>query len=200
MNQLRWLQFGGVVMGVTAVLLISLITSGMFDPKPVGELAQTWPPLTLTIPAQEEQITWLPELLPASNFSLHTTLTYQSGEPDGGAGIVLATDCANIIIVLSPLGYATIQQQPLPAVHCPLLTDFPWQPWPHVRTGTQANQIWANIEDGQMQVRINRELLWAGEMTFKPERIGIYGESWGTDAASATAVYHFSQIQLFQSN
>jgi hypothetical protein len=185
MNQLRWLQVGGVVMGVTAVCLIALIASGMFDPKAIGEPVQTWENKRVTAVAHQQNITWLPGQLPPGNFSLRATLAQQSGEPDSGAGMLLANDCANIIIALSPLGYATIQQQPL-------ITGFPWQPWPHVRTGSQPNEIWVDVEDGQMEVRINRELLWAGESPFIPERVGIYGESWGMDA-----VYNFQQIQLF---
>ncbi len=192
MKQMRWLRFGGVMLGVTAVLLLLLIALGIFDPKPVGDLTTTAVPHTLTIPAKQQEIHWLPEPLPPGNFTMRATVAHQSGELDSGAGLVLSGECGYLTIAVSPLGYATIYDTPLHTTHCSLLTEIPWQPWPHVKTGSEPDELWLDFADGQMRIRINRELLWTGDAPFQPVQMGLYGESWGD-----TAVFHFQKIELF---
>ncbi len=191
---MRWLRVGSGVLGLTAVLLLLLIAIGVFDPHPVGELVWTAVPHTLTIPPGEQHIFWLAQPLPVGDFTVRTTVRHQSGELDSGAGVVLGDGCTAVIIALSPLGYVTIYQtasithtcSPI-TDHRPPITGLPWQPWPHVRTGEAANELWVTVADGQMRVRINRELLWAGDIPIQPTQMGWYGESFG-----GTAVYHFS--------
>lgn len=187
--------------GVTAVLLITVIASGLFDPKPMGEKLWTQTNLLQTVFAQEPQITWLPDELPSGNFTIRATVAHQSGEPDSAAGIVLGNECANVIIAIAPLGYATIQQTPAHTENCPPITDYhlpitemPWQPWPHVHSGEEPNEIWIDVEEGQMQVRLNRELLWVGDAPIQPTQLGLYGESFGE-----TTVYQFPHITLYTS-
>lgn len=198
MRQMTVLRVGAVVLALTAVSLFLLIALGVFDPKPVGELAGTAAPQTLAISPGEQTIRWLPEPLPADDFTVRATVTHQSGELDSGAGLVLTDGCTAVIVALSPLGYATIHQTPPTTAHCPLLTahrplptELPWQPWPHVRPGDAANEIWLDVVDGQMRVRLNRELLWAGELPIRPTTVGIVGESFGD-----TAVFHFSPLEF----
>lgn len=198
MRQIVWLRVGAVVLALTAVLLISLIALGLFDPQPVGELSWTAVPQTLTIPPGEQTIVWLPEPLPSGNWSVRATITHQSGELDSGAGLVLGDGCTAVIIALSPLGYTTIQQTPptttycsLPTVHRSLPTALPWQPWPHVRLDDAANEIWLDVVEGQIRVRLNRELLWAGDLPIQPTTVGIVGQSFGD-----TAVFHFSPLDF----
>lgn len=189
-----WLRVGAGLLALTAVSLFLLIALGLFDPKPVGEQARPAVPHTLTIPPGEQRTFWLPEPLPAGDFTVRTTVRHQSGELDSGAGVALGDSCTAVIIALSPLGYATIHQitptatgcLPLTA-HRSLPTILPWQPWPHIRPGEAANEIWVTVADGQMQVRLNRELLWAGDAPIQPTQVGWYGESFG-----GTAVFHFS--------
>ncbi|MBX3056856.1 MAG: hypothetical protein KF770_10325 [Anaerolineae bacterium] len=191
-----WLRVGAVVLLLTAVSLFLLIALGVFDPKPVGELAGTAVPHTLAIPPGEQTIRWLPEPLPAGDFTVRATVTHQSGELDSGAGLVLTDGCTAVIVALSPLGYTTIHQTPPTTDHCSPITDYrlpitelPWQPWPHVRPGDAANEIWLDVVDGQMRVRLNRELLWAGDLPIRSTTVGIVGESFGD-----TAVFHFSPL------
>lgn len=188
---MRWLRLGVVVLGLTAVLLLLLIALGLFDPKPEGEFVATAVPQTLTIPPQDRQIVWLPESLPPDNFTIRTTITHQSGELDSGAGLILGDGNTAVIIAISPLGYVSVQQnKPITDYRLPI-TEFPWQPWPHVRPGNAANEIWVDVVEGRMQVRMNRELLWAGDVLIQPTTAGLYGESFG-----GTAVFHFSGLVL----
>lgn len=195
-----WLRLGAVVLGLTAVSLFLLIVWGTFDPKPIGELTGTAGPHTLTIPPQDQKIVWLPEMPPSGNFTVRATIKHQSGELDSGSGLALGDGCTAVIITLSPLGYVSIRQNslitnnPLPYMkwsHSDI-TEMPWQPWPHVHTGSDPNEIWLDVEDGQLRVRINRELLWTGDLPFQPTQAGLYGESFGD-----TAVFDYQQIMLF---
>ncbi|NJN55219.1 MAG: hypothetical protein HC804_10945 [Anaerolineae bacterium] len=192
MTKMVGLRGGGGVLGVTAVLLFLLVALGTFDPQPVGKLAWTSAAATQTAPRLEKQISWLVEEIPLGDFTIRTTVTHESGELDSGAGLVFGDEGTAVIIAISPLGYVTIQQdEPITADRLPM-TEMPWQPWPHLKTGSEANELWVDVVDGQMRVRINRELLWSGAAPFQPTQLGLYGESFGD-----TAVFHFQQIELF---
>lgn len=192
MTQMRWLRWAAVILGVTAVLFFLLIALGVFNPQPLGQQTWTAEPLTLMIPAADRQITWLAEPLPTGSFTVRGMVIHQSGELDSGAGLVLADEDTAVTIAISPLGYVTIQQtEPITDFRI-LNSEMPWQPWPHVHTGSEPNEIWVDMDDGQMRVRINRELLWTGDLPFQPTRAGVYGESFG-----GTAVFDFQQITLF---
>jgi len=192
MTQMRWLRWAVVLLGLTAVLLFLLIGLGLFDPRPLGQQTWTAEPLTLTIPADDRQITWLPEPLSPGRFTIRGKVIHQSGEGDSGAGLVLADEDTAVVIAISPLGYVTIQQTPPITDNRLPITEMPWQPWPHVHTGSEPNEIWLDVVDEQMRVRINRELLWTGDLPFQPTRAGVYGQSFGD-----TAVFDFQQITLF---
>ncbi|MCL4261941.1 MAG: hypothetical protein KJ069_01930 [Anaerolineae bacterium] len=197
MRQMVWLRVGVGVLGLTAVFLLLLIALGVFDPQPVGEQSWTAEAYTMSVPPQAKELVWLPESLPSGKFTVRATVSRQSGELDSGAGVALGDGCTAVVIAISPLGYTTIHQTPptaptaahcsLPTAHRSLLTPLPWQPWPHIHPGDAANEIWVDVADGQMQVRLNRELLWAGDAPIQPTRVGWYGESFGD-----TAVFHFS--------
>jgi len=192
MTQMRWLRWAAVLLGLTAVLLFMLIALGLFDPQPLGQQTWTARPITLTILAADRQITWLPEPLPTDSFTVRGTIIHQSGELDSGAGLVLADEDTAVIIAISPLGYVTIQQNEPITDYRLLNTEMPWQPWPHVHTDSEPDEIWLDVADGQMRVRINRDLLWTGDLPFRPTRAGVYGESFGD-----TAVFDFQEITLF---
>ena len=49
---LKWAAAG---LAVTAVTLLLLILSGIFDPKPIGQPVWTAEPMQMTIPADENQ-------------------------------------------------------------------------------------------------------------------------------------------------
>ncbi len=183
MIQLRFLKAAVIVLLVTAVSIVLLIARGTFDPKPVGHLVWQDKRPTMTVPTRTKQIEWLDQPVPDEPFSVRLTAVFQEGATDSGYGLTLGDETQNLLIAVSPLGYATIQQSGNAL--------FPWQPWPHVHTQNTPNEIWLDWVDGQLSVRLNRELLWVGEIENPGGFLGLYGESF-----AETAVFDFQGIQL----
>lgn len=187
---MRWLA--GLLL-ITAVILVLLIALGTFDPKPVGSWQRELPLSPQTIEAGTQSIFWLAQDTPAQNYSLRLMTAHQSGETDVLYGLVIGDDEAYWVTAVSPLGYAAVWQQQPPATSYQLpatIHHFPFQTWPHVRPDT--NEIWLDVVDGRATVRINRELLWQGEVASAFGRIGLWGESFG-----GTAVIDFQSLQIF---
>ncbi len=181
---MRLLKLGAVLLWGTAVFLITLIATGTFDPQPVGAKVWSQSLQTIAIPAKTQKMTWLDERIPKQSFSVRLTAVLTAGDLDSGYGLALGNDDNALIIALSPLGYATIEQNGQ--------TLLPWQPWPHVKTGNGCNEIWVEWVDEQLMVRVNRELLWAGEVEMPAGNLGVYGESFVD-----TAVVEFREIELY---
>lgn len=167
-----------------AVLLISLIASGVFDPKPVGTRQTTLPATRLPISQVGQTIRWLDEPLPEGDFSVRGTAVLQSGTPDSGVGLALGSDAEAFVVAVSPLGYVLVQQAGEPLL--------PWQPWPHVRPDDTANEIWIDVRGEAITVRLNRELLWQGNYSLSTRSLGLFSEGFGE-----TAVYTFPILELF---
>lgn len=166
-----------------AVLLISLIASGVFDPKPVGTRQTTLPATRLPISQAGQMIRWLDEPLPEGDFSVRGTAVLQSGNPDSGVGLALGNDEQAFVVAVSPLGYVLVQQAGEPLL--------PWQPWPHVRPDDTANEIWIDVRGEAITVRLNRELLWQGNYSLSTRSLGLFSEGFGE-----TAVYTFPILEL----
>ena len=150
-----------------AVFLIILIATGVFDPKPVGERQTILPVASLTVNQPGQTIHWLEAPLPAGDFSVRGTAVFHSGSPDSGAGLALD----EFVVAVSPLGYVLVQQADEPALA--------WQPWPHVQLNDPPNEIWLDRRGNQLTVRLNRELLWQGQVELKQRRLGLFGENFG---------------------
>lgn len=168
----------------TAVFVIILIALGLFDPKPVGTLQTTLPEATLSVNNPGQTIQWLPDPLPQTDFSVRGTAVWQSGSQDSGIGIALGNLEHNLVVAVSPLGYVLIQQNGEAVL--------PWQPWPHVQFGEMPNEIWLDVRGERVTVRLNRELLWQGEISLLDCRLGLFGENFGE-----TAEFNFSTVQIF---
>jgi hypothetical protein len=168
----------------TAVFLIILIATGVFDPKPVGERQTTLPAATLTISQPGQTIQWLDTALPAGDFSVRGTAVYQSGNPDSGIGLALGGGEDAFVVAISPLGYVLVQQAGEPIL--------PWQPWPHVQPEDAPNEIWIDVRGEEVTVRLNRELLWQGDYLLSTRSLGLFGERFGE-----TAVYTFPTLEIF---
>ncbi len=175
----------------TAVL-ITLILSGVFDPKPIGLPAWDVEPGEVQVAAGGELVEWLqnaPTLPPA--YTLRLTAALVSGENDSAYGLAIGGADERLTIAVSPLGYVMIEQGGEPIL--------PWQTWPHVRTGEQTNEIWLDVRPSgainQLTVRLNRELLWSGELEWSGKEIGLTAESFGE-----TAVINFQRLELFHPN
>lgn len=188
----RWLRRLTVLALGTAVILIIFIAAGTFDPKPVGELQWQRPLTPQTIAAGSQQIIWLEPTTPANAYSLRLSTTHQSGETDVLYGLVIGDEENYLVTAVSPLGYAAVwEQSPLTINHLPLTIHHSlFQPWPHVRP--DENEIWLNVVDGRVTIRINRELYWSGSVETSQGQIGLWGESFGE-----TAVIDFPTLHLY---
>ncbi len=167
-----------------AVILIVLIISGVFDPKPVGKRQTTLPAAALTINQPGQTIRWLDAALPAGDFSVRGPAVLQSGSPDSGVGLALGRDAEAFVVAVSPLGYVLVQQAGEPVL--------PWQPWPHVRPDDTPNEIWIDVRGETITVRLNRELLWQGNYNLSTRSLGLFGEGFGE-----TAGYSFPSLEIF---
>jgi hypothetical protein len=168
----------------TAVFLIILIASGVFDPKPLGERQTSLPEISLIVSKPGQTIMWLDETLPVGDFSVRGTAVHQSGSLDSGVGLALGDENNQFIVAVSPLGYVLVQHDDTAVL--------PWQPWPHVQLEDKPNEIWIDVQGEEITVRLNRELLWQGTYSLPTRNLGIFGESFG-----GTAVYTVSTLEIF---
>jgi hypothetical protein len=99
-------------------------------------------------------------------YSVRLTAAYAGGETDSGYGLAVGNNEAALVVAVSPLGEAAVWQTVAGEDEPRYL--LPWQPWPHVQQGIAPNEIWLDVaeDDDLMRVtaRINRELLWEGEV------------------------------------
>ncbi|MFQ5398747.1 MAG: hypothetical protein ACE5E7_04025 [Anaerolineae bacterium] len=198
-GQVRWLMRWGVLLLAGAAAVIVLIASGAFDPKLLGPKQWSQALGAEYIPSQSRQIQWLKESTPHASYTIRLTAAHQSGEVDAGYGLVIGQDAHYLAIAVSPLGYVAIWQEEAgiadPASsYAPFPSTFfvPWQTWPHVLQGGAMNELWVDVVDGRVTVRINRELLWSGEIADVSGEVGVLGESFG-----GAAVVDFQKIELF---
>jgi hypothetical protein len=183
--RVRWLRFWrwtAVALFGSILLLVWLIGSGWLDPKPVGSLRWQKVLPAQAIAAGSPEIVWLEEVTTA-DYSVRVRAVHQSGERDIMYGLVLGREGDYLVAAVSPLGYVGLWQGDQ--------MILPLQPWPHVHHGSEPNEIWVDVENGQVTVRINREILWEGTVAVAG-RVGVMSESWGE-----TAVIQFESIQLF---
>ncbi|MCA9999014.1 MAG: hypothetical protein KDE56_24795 [Anaerolineales bacterium] len=194
-----FLRLTAVFLLLTILLLVGFIASGWGDPQPLGELVQTVQPGTMTILARGDQVMWLETKPLGERFSVRLTAVFQTGQRDIGYGLLLGTPHTTTALQLSPLGDLTLQQSPISNLHSPFsnphspIPILPWQPWPHVRS--DHNEIWLDVDGDHWTVRVNRELLWVGEVAERVERVGVVGEGFG---GKETAVVTFPSLELFE--
>ncbi len=174
----KWIWWGSGVLLATAVLLIALIASGLFDPQPIGSVLWTAQPVPLTLSGPERTVNWLGAPVVPAAYSMRLATNHFSGEQDVVYGLVIGS----LWVGVSPLGYVEVLDGETAVL--------PLQPWPHV-TAT-ANEIWIDVQGGMATIRINRELLWTGETAVSGSQLGVWGQSWGE-----TAVIHFPSVTLY---
>ena len=200
----RWLRWTAVLLLLAAVIAILLMAAGAFDPRPIGAEQRQRLLAAETIPAHSRRLVWLDQPLPGPPYTIRLTAAYQGGEPDIGYGLVLGTNQQHLAVALSPLGYVAIwqamsKQMPLNSDGSqPSTFTLPWQPWPHVRGGIEANELWLDVDrtgastNDRVTVRVNREWLWSGEVEMLEGQVGLWIESFGE-----AAVVDFQRLQLF---
>ena len=136
-----------------------------------------------TVNAGMTEIQWLAQPIPADDFSAQLTAEFVEGGLDSDYGLILGDEQTHLVVAVSPLGYATIEYDSN--------IIFPRQPWPHVKGGSEPNEIWLNRIDGELSVRLNRELIWVGEVERFEGNFGLYGKSF-----AETAVIDFITIEI----
>ncbi len=173
----------GLILGGVA-LAVTLIAAGAFDPRPVGPLQASEQPGKRTLPAAGEAAfsqpaPWAGGSVPA-RFSARLTAALADGETDSAYGLTLTNGDAQLLLAISPAGYLTIREtrdsEP-PAYH------LPWQTWPHIRSGTQANELWLDVTQtnagAEVTAWVNRERLWSGATDWTPRDTGLWLGSFG---------------------
>lgn len=179
------LRVAAIIILLAAVATIGLIAAGAFDPKPYGLLAAVEQPGPQTAHGAGETVTPLdvPWPDPPDRFSIRLTAAHTDGEADSGYGLTLGDGGDQLGVALSPLGYVSVWEEGTGAEP---VARLPWQPWPHARPGTDANEIWLDVDqsgDGTaVTVWINRELLWRGEVDFTPRQASLYHITYGEPA------------------
>jgi hypothetical protein len=180
------------LVGGTAVILM-FISAGVNDPKPMGDLVVERPLFPQLVAPQSPPVTWLDEPILDGNYSVRLTAAQEAGDTgqgmDIGYGLVLGNDDNYLAVAVSPLGYLSVWQEMAQETE----TILPWQTWPHVARNVAVNEIWLDMDStNQLTIRINRELLWQGEIVPVTGKIGVIGESLGE-----TAVVDFQLLEIF---
>jgi hypothetical protein len=192
--QKHWLRGTAICLLTIFCVTLLIIASGVFDPKPIGTVQPSLYPGEQTIGAGAEEVHWLDVSLAGGKGSVRGTAVFLSGEQDIQYGLIIGEPDQYVQVVASPLGYVAIskliinQQFTIPDSSY----LFPFQPWPHVHTGAALNEIWVEWDEGNMTVRINRELVWEGEVGIDPRSVGLVVRSYGE-----TAVVDFQTVELF---
>lgn len=191
-----WVRSSLVFLLVATVLGITTITAGFFDPKPLGRHISHFTLSSHEIASRSLQIWWLDIPKSKNSMTLRLTAKLQDGELDSGYGIALGGQAASLIVAVSPVGYLSVYELNKINGDFEIARQFiPWQTWPHVNKKTEQNEIWVDIEGGYAtSIRVNRELLWQGNILLPADDIGLYGESFGESATFAyIALEQFSE-------
>lgn len=160
---LRLVSLG--LLGLAALVAV-LIVAGAFDPRPLGPLLRSDTPGISSLPATGA--TTLPQSAPwatlPNRYSIRLRAAYVDGQVDIGYGLAQGDERGRLVVAVSPVGYVSVWEERGGQT----ITYVPWQPWPHVRTGPAENEIWLDVatsgEHSQVTARVNRELLWQGEI------------------------------------
>lgn len=185
----RWLNWSIVLVLAAAVVMIALISSGVFDPKPVGKSLGTTPLELVELKAESHHLEWLDIPAPSDSYSLRLTAALAGGDLDSAYGLALGGEGQYLVAAVSPTGYVSFwwqQGQQLEKI-------IPWRTWPHVRHGLEANEIWLDVVHGNLaSIRTNGEILWQGEQPVAGQGIGLWTETF-----ARPATFDFESLELF---
>ena len=182
----RSLRWAAAALLVIAVSLVALIAGGAFDPRPLGPLVQRDNPGPRALPGPGEAS--FPLVAPFSGawpnqYSVRLTAAQTGGDLDSGYGLALGDKTNALVVAVSPLGYVAILRTGMDGTPAYVL---PWQTWPHVRPEAAPNEIWLDVERGdgptRVTVRINREVLWRGEVEALSDGAALWLAGFGGPA------------------
>ena len=174
----RGLGLAAVLLLLSAIAAIGLISAGVFDPRPTGDVANRRDLSAQEIPGGETQLTWHETSVAGSTFTVRLSAAWATGEQDVGYGVVVGEQEGHLAAAVSPLGYAAVWMTQ--AGRREML--FPWQLWPHVHRGSETNEIQIQVEDDSVHVRVNRERLWEGQTKPQGAAVGLLAQSFGQGA------------------
>lgn len=180
----RWIT-GVAALG--ALLLVGAIALGLFDPLPTGDPSWSGVPVTASL-KRTPAILWQEAPLPSEHGHLRLPLTLVAGDPDLGAGLVLGGREAWLGVAVSPLGYVRVWEDTPEGV----VEHLPWQPWPHVQPGMAPNNVDVSYKGQRVEVFLNRERLWAGDLPVEATSVGFWGVAYG-----GPATVRLGPLQLF---
>lgn len=179
----RAINLLAVLLLISLVLAVALSATGYLDPIKEGELIWQGSPGSLQIAPGSTEVRWLYDDLNQSPVAFRLSASLSAGEADSAYGLLLGQEDGAIAVLLSPLGYAAVSQQPYPANSGAKNFYLPWQTWPHVRRGEQENELYVVQDGNTLTVRVNREWLWEAQGIERITRMGIIGESFNDAAA-----------------
>ena len=141
-------------------LMVLLVMSGMFDPKPIGTLAETLQPGAVS---GQRWLTTVPDTFAArmmiDSAEIESAILY--GTPDEHIAIAIGTDGYLALWQASPAGVEYL---------------YPWQTWVHVRS--DSNEIWIDMQPEKWTIRVNREVFYEGEplVAVSGRELGVMGD------------------------
>ena len=192
-NSWRWVRISATLLLVIIAVGIITISAGFFDPKPIGDLQNTYQLNPLSVDARSSLTHWLDEPSVAGTGTFRLKAAFDQGEVDSSYGLAIGSKQDRVIVALSPAGYLTIQRwsdnngQTTEIDHI-----LPWQTWPHIRPQNSENEIWVDIEgDFLTSIRINQELLWQEKIPLRGNQIGLTAQSFGEQAS-----FNFLSLEL----
>lgn len=185
----RWLNWSAVLIFSGAVIMIALISAGVFDPEPIGRLQAALPLQLVDVGREGQRLGWLDRMAPASDYSLRLTAALAGGDQDSAYGLAVGDEAHYLAAAFSPTGYVAFWRQDGDARE----KIIPWRTWPHVRPEFEANELWLDVEDGHLTaIRTNREILWQGQQALTGRSIGLWAETFAGPAS-----FDFRQLEIF---
>ncbi|MFW6063439.1 MAG: hypothetical protein ACOC9V_04610 [Chloroflexota bacterium] len=186
----RVLGVAAVLLLVGAVLAISVISAGLFDPQPAGPEQERLPLQPQALVAGERRDRWLEGTDVAAPFTARLTAALVEGDVDSAYGLTVGQPQHSLTVAVSPTAYAAVWRTTAEGQEEMLM---PWQPWPHVNQDRQTNEIQIDVQEGQVTARVNREILWQGAADGLRGGVALHAESFGR-----AATVDFQELVLFQ--
>lgn len=184
-----WLKWAILLATVGAAVMISLISAGVFDPKPIGDRLGQYSLQQVELGSRTSHLEWLDKSAPASDYSLRLTAALADGELDSAYGLALGDEDHYLVVAFSPVGYVSFWRQDGDR----LVKLIPWRTWPHVNPPLETNELWFDVTGERLtSIRTNREILWQGDEALAGRQIGLWAESFG-----GPAIFDFQRLETF---
>jgi len=185
------MRYFSVVFLILVIAGIVLISAGVTDPKPLGRKAEIRKLSPVEVEPDEPLVSWLQYPTISEPFTIRLKAALQKGSPDAGYGLALGHDSDGVVIAVSPTGYLTIYRwHGVNQTGSPIL---PWQVWPHVGRSRELNEIWVDVEGGEITgIRINREILWEEAIPISGFDIGLFAQGF-----DGPATIDFQTLEYF---